>query len=82
MKLNVTLEKTTFEHRIIEVDDKFKVCVCHEESPEVFDELLEAVSKATGRPILMAGWVSDEDLAKGMITAAVDVESGETVIEI
>lgn len=84
MKLKITLEKVIFEERIIEVDNKFKICACtsNEELKKIpvalFDELAKAASEAVSRP-LYGEADSEDDLEKGVIVAGVDIESDITI---
>ncbi len=86
MKVKITIEKTTFEERIIEMDEKFRLCACPineiDQVPiELFDEAAKAAAEITGLP-LSGDPTDEEEDAKGVIVAGECLDNGELIFEL
>ncbi len=83
MKVKITIEKITFEKRIIEMDERFRRCACPigeiDQVPiELFEEAACEAAKITGLPL------SDDptENAEGVIVAAECLDNGELMFEL
>lgn len=86
MKVKLTIEKTIYEEKIIEMDERFRICACPFEEldkvpRELFAEAEEEASQISGLRCADERFLEEEDLAKGVITAAECVDNGELIFE-
>lgn len=85
MKVKLTIEKTIFEERVIDMDEKFRRCACPMSEIDsvpmsLFAEAAREAAKLAGLP-LYGDNTSEEEEAAGVIVWGECVENGEMIFE-
>lgn len=86
MKVKLTIEKVYYENRIVEIDNKFKICADPDIDvltipTELFEEAANAAAEAANLP-LYGEEPNNYDLENGVIVAGECVDNGELIFEI
>lgn len=82
MKVLVTIERTTFEYKEIEMDEKFRACADPAaEFDQAFNNLLEEAANSAAE-ILGIPLAGDKEEEEAHICGAVCIDNGELMFEV
>lgn len=82
MRVKVTIERTVFEDRIIEMDEKFRQCACPiNEVPKVPGDLFEEAAREASK-ILRIPLADEDDGSLEVICCGECMDNGEMIFEV